>query len=77
MTEPARSADRDQLLPEWEKQGAAPAAWRIAENAVIVDRSVSFFPDQKPGPYEQLLFSMPVMIHSMDAAGRIATVNHR
>jgi PAS domain S-box-containing protein len=77
MTEPARSADRDPLLPEWERQAAAPATWRIAENAVIVDRSVSFFPDQKPGPYEQLLFGMPVMIHCTDAAGRITTANQR
>jgi PAS domain S-box-containing protein len=77
MTEPARSVDRDQLLPDWERQAAAPATWRIAENEVIVDRSVSFFPDQKPGPYEQLLFSMPVMIHCTDAAGRITTANHR
>jgi len=61
----------------WEEAGPAPAAWRITRDEVAIERPAAFFPDQKGGVYEQLLFSMPVMIQAMDATGRISAVNHR
>ena len=77
MTEPARSGDHGQVLPGWEETGPAPAAWRITRDEVAIERPAAFFPDQKGGVYEQILFTMPVMIHAMDATGRISAVNHR
>lgn len=77
MAEPVRTGDRGQTLSGWEESGPAPAAWRISRDEVIIERTSSFFPDQKGGLYEQLLFAMPVMIQALDATGRISAVNQR
>ncbi|MBL8908919.1 MAG: PAS domain S-box protein [Rhizobiales bacterium] len=77
MAEPVRMGDREQKLSGWEEAGPAPAAWRISRDEVIIERTTSFFPDQRGGLYEQLLFGMPVMIQALDATGRISAVNQR
>jgi PAS domain S-box-containing protein len=77
MAEPMRAGDRGQTLPGWEEAGPAPAAWRISRDEVIIERTASFFPDQRGSLYEQILFAMPVMIQALDATGRISAVNQR
>ncbi|MFO0991543.1 MAG: PAS domain S-box protein [Hyphomicrobiales bacterium] len=77
MAEPVRAGDRGQKLPGWEENGPAPASWRISSDEVIIERAAAFFPDQRGGLYEQLLSSMPVMIQTLDATGRISAVNQR
>src|SRR5262245_44455455 len=77
MTEPARSSEQGKGLPGWEGAGAATPTWRITRDEVAIDRPAAFFPDQKGAVYEQILFNVPVMIHAMDATGRISAVNNR
>lgn len=75
MAEPVRTGDRERKLAGWEEAGPAPPAWRISRDEVIIERTSTFFPDQRGGLYEQLLFAMPVMIQALDATGRISAVN--
>lgn len=75
MNHAARSQGGDPGLSGWDEPGPTRPAWRIEHQAVVVERSAPFFPDQNGGVYEQLLFNLPVLLHCMDGNGRIVTAN--
>jgi PAS domain S-box-containing protein len=81
MNPPVNAATLNQPFTGWDElrtnQGTAAPAWKIEKPAVQAraDALVPFFPDQNGKVYEMLLANMPVMLHCMDAQGRLTSVN--
>lgn len=51
-----------------------PVTWRI-ERPAQASVELPFIPDQPNATYEKVLFSLPVMLHSMDSSGRMSSAN--
>jgi PAS domain S-box-containing protein len=51
-----------------------PVTWRI-ERPSQSSVELPFLPDQPNATYEKVLFSLPVMLHSMDSSGRMNSAN--
>jgi PAS domain S-box-containing protein len=60
---------------EWDQENAAKS-WRIEREEAMHGPSAAFFPDQNGGVYERLMATLSVALHSMDASGRLQSVNH-
>ena len=62
---------------DWDQQAKQAPSWRIEKPELRRATTVAgFFPDQGGGVYEQLLTQLPVMLHCMDASGRLLAVNN-
>jgi PAS domain S-box-containing protein len=63
------------LKSEWDSIAVNSPMWRIEKPDMLRSGSGGFFPDQAGGVYDQLLNQLPVMMHCMDASGRMLAVN--
>ena len=80
MNPPINAASLNQPFTGWDELRPSGPAWKIERPAAVVsapDAHVPFFPDQNGKVYEQMLANLPVMLHCMDGAGRISSVNKR
>ncbi|MCB1380414.1 MAG: PAS domain S-box protein [Alphaproteobacteria bacterium] len=75
MNPPVNAASLNQPFTGWDDLRVPSAAWKIEKPQVRQDSYVAFFPDQNGKVYEMLLANLPVMLHCMDGAGRITSVN--
>ena len=77
MNPPVNAANLGQPFTGWDELRSAVPAWKIEkpQPQVRTDSLVPFFPDQNGKVYEMLLANLPVMLHCMDGAGRITSVN--
>jgi PAS domain S-box-containing protein len=79
MNPAVNAASLNQPFTGWDELRSGPAApaWKIEKPLVQIqqDSFVPFFPDQNGKVYEQMLANLPVMLHCMDGAGRITSVN--
>lgn len=75
MNQPALSANWKQGLPGWDD--TPPPVWTIEKPApaAVGPDVIPFFPDQNGKVYEQLLYSLPVLMHCMDGMGRMTSAN--
>jgi PAS domain S-box-containing protein len=60
---------------DWDTRDSQAKSWRIERINQLRPTTQAFFPDQNGGVYERLLASLPVALHSMDASGRLVSVN--
>ncbi len=77
MNPPVTATSLNQSFTGWDelRPGGGGAAWKIEKPEAAASRYVPFFPDQNGRVYEQLLHSLPAMLHCMDGTGRITSVN--
>jgi PAS domain S-box-containing protein len=61
---------------DWDSIGSQNRSWRIEHSSAPRGPSAAFFPDQNGGVYERLMSTLSVALHSMDASGRLQSVNH-
>ncbi|MBC8037279.1 MAG: PAS domain S-box protein [Rhizobiales bacterium] len=77
MNPPINAASLNQPFTGWDELRTSGPAWKIERPQATVDSYVPFFPDQNGKVYELLLANLPVMLHCMDGAGRLTSVNKR
>lgn len=77
MNPPVNTASLNQPFTGWDELRTSAPAWKIEKPQAHLptDSIVPFFPDQNGKVYELLLSNLPVMLHCMDAAGRITSIN--
>ncbi|MGH6908087.1 MAG: PAS domain S-box protein, partial [Aestuariivirga sp.] len=75
MNPPINAASLNQPFTGWDELRPSGPAWKIERPQATGDSYVPFFPDQNGKVYELLLANFPVMLHCMDAAGRLTSVN--
>ena len=75
MNPPVNAATLNEPFTGWEELRTTAPAWKIEKPQVQTKNVVPFFPDQNGKVYEMLLANMPVMLHCMDGAGRITSIN--
>ncbi len=75
MNPPINAASLNQPFTGWDELRTSGPAWKIERPQATVDSHVPFFPDQNGKVYELLLANFPVMLHCMDGAGRLTSVN--
>ena len=77
MNPPVTATSLNQPFTGWDelRPGGGGGAWKIEKPEAAASRFVPFFPDQNGKVYEQLLHSLPAMLHCMDGTGRITSVN--
>lgn len=77
MTAPPNAATLSQPFTGWDELRSGGAAWKIEKQDRSDDNYIPFFPGQTGRVYEQLLHNLPVMLHCMDGAGRLTSVNRQ
>ncbi len=77
MSTSVNAASLNQPFTGWDELRTSAPAWKIEKPQVRQETFVPFFPDQNGKVYEMLLANFPVMLHCMDGAGRISSVNKR
>jgi PAS domain S-box-containing protein len=77
MNPPINAASLNQPFTGWDELRTSGPAWKIERPQATGDSYVPFFPDQNGKVYELLLANLPVMLHCMDGAGRLTSVNKR
>ena len=80
MNPPINAASLNQPFTGWDELRPHGPAWRIERvpaAPAVQESYIPFFPDQNGKVYELMLSNLPVLLHSMDAAGRILAVNRR
>ena len=75
MSSSVNAASLNQPFTGWDELRTSAPAWKIEKPQVRQENYVPFFPDQNGKVYEMLLANFPVMLHCMDGAGRITSVN--
>ncbi len=75
MNQPAQAKNWSQPFTGWEDLGPTAPAWKIERGETAVDDYIAFFPDQNGKVYEQLIYSLPVLMHCMDGMGRLTAAN--
>ncbi len=75
MNPPINAASLNQPFTGWDELRTSGPAWKIERPQATADSYVPFFPDQNGKVYELLLANFPVMLHCMDGAGRLTSVN--
>ena len=75
MNPPVNATNLNQPFTGWDELRSAGPAWKIEKPQLRQDSMVAFFPDQNGKVYEMLLANLPVMLHCMDGAGRISSIN--
>src|SRR3989304_2888244 len=77
MYPPVTATNLNQPFTGWGelRPGGGGGGGEIGKPEAAASRFVPFFPDQNGKVYEQLLHSLPAMLHCMDGTGRITSVN--
>ncbi|MGA7268285.1 MAG: PAS domain-containing protein, partial [Aestuariivirga sp.] len=75
MNPPVSATSLNQPFTGWDELRSPGTAWKIEKPQPRAETFVPFFPDQNGKVYEMLLANLPVMLHCMDGAGRITSVN--
>ncbi len=75
MNPPINTASLNQPFTGWDELRPIGPAWKIEKSLATHESQTPFFPDQNGKVYETLLTNLPVMLHCMDAAGRLTAVN--
>ncbi len=77
MTPPPNAATLNQPFTGWDELRSGGAAWKIEKQERNDDNFIPFFTGQTGRVYEQMLHNLPVMLHCMDGAGRLVSVNRQ
>ena len=77
MNPPPNATNLSQPFTGWDELRPSGNTWKIEKQERREDNLIPFFPGQSGRVYEQMLHNLPVMLHCMDGAGRITSVNRQ
>ncbi len=77
MNPPSNAAALNQPFTGWDELRTGSATWKIEKQERSDDNFIPFFAGQTGKVYEQMLHNLPVMLHCMDGAGRLVSVNRQ
>lgn len=75
MTSSAASANAPPAIAGWDELGPNAPSWKIEKDKPPIEFGIPFLPERTGAAHEKLLASLPVMLHAMDASGRLYSVN--